>query len=256
MAGEVVSPASANPQKSHYESLHDAYQEYYDPESMAYREQFIYGPLFDGVDLNGCDVADLACGSGATSKSILQRFPRARTFGFDISARACEDYARNLGRPSMEADLTRGVDAGRTFDFAVIIGGIHHCVIDLPGTLRTIRTLLKPGGMLLMMEPSDDFVFAHLRTLWYKVDHYFDAPSEHALSHDKLIALAGSDFSVAKLQYLGGPGYFLIFNSMVFRLPRIVKTTLNKPLVITDVVYNKLPGVWPFPYFVARWRRT
>lgn len=245
-----------NPQKQHYESMHDAYQEYYDAESMRYRERFIYGPLVEGLDLNDKDVADLCCGAGATSRYILKCFPRARTFGFDISKRACAEYRETLGRPAFETDLTRGASADRRFDAAIVIGGIHHCVLDLPNTLRTIRDLLKPGGLLLMMEPSDEGLFAGLRRLWYRYDRYFDAGSEHALVHRDLLAMAGDDFSLVDVHHLGGPGYFLIFNSMIFRLPGAMKRALAAPLSAMDAAYNLLPGrVW-YPYFVARWRRS
>lgn len=249
-------PAAANPQKTHYEAIHDAYQEYYDAGSMAYRERFIYGPLLDGLDLNDKDVADLACGAGATSKAILARFPRARTFGFDISARACAEYEASVGRPAREADLTQPLDLGRTFDAAIIIGGLHHCVADLPRTLENVRALLKPGGLLLMMEPSDDFILAAARQLWYRWDRYFDADTEHALSHADLLATAGGGFATDRVRYLGGPGYFLILNSMIFRLPRLVKRALTRPLLAFDAGYSHLPGRVLFPYFVARWRRV
>src|SRR4029453_14736915 len=231
MSAETTTRDTAlNPQKGHSEALHDAYQPYYDAESMVYRERFLYGPLLDGLDLNDKDVAGLACGSGATSRSILSRFPRARTVGIDISARACADYKASVARPSIEADLTRPLDIGQTFDFAVMIGGLHHCVADLAGTLETIHSLLAPGGWLLMMEPSDDFFLAGMRRLWYRWDRYFDAETEHALSHRKILAMASPGFSLVDVKYLGGPGYFLILNSMVFRLPRPLKNALSRPL--------------------------
>ena len=42
-----------NPQKAHYEAIHDAYEaHYYDAPSMAYRDRFIYGPLVKRLDLS------------------------------------------------------------------------------------------------------------------------------------------------------------------------------------------------------------
>jgi SAM-dependent methyltransferase len=254
MSADAARPP-ANPQKEHYETIHDAYQEYYDAESMAYRERFIYGPLFRGLDLDDRDVADLACGGGATSKAILSRFPRARTFGIDLSARACADYRASMGRPAFEADLTRAVDIPQRFDAAVIIGGLHHCVADLSGTMRTIHGLLRPGGLLLMMEPSDDFFLAAVRRFWYRRDRYFDADTEHALSHPEILK-AAPGFTADHVSYVGGPGYFLVLNSMVFRLPRWIKKTLARPLMLADLLYNRLPGSRPFPIFLAQWRRA
>lgn len=248
--------ADENPQKRHYESIHEVFREYYDAASMRYRERFVYGPLLDGIDLDAKDVADLCCGGGATSEYILRRFPRARTYGFDISGRACAEYRETLGQPAFETDLTRGSSVDRTFDAAIVIGGIHHCVVDLPATLRTIGSMLKPGGLLLMMEPSDEGLFAGARRLWYRFDRYFEASTERALVHDDLLAMAGRDFSLIDVRHLGGPGYFLIFNSMIFRLPSAAKRALASPLSAIDALYNRLPGRFWYPYFVARWRRT
>ncbi|HXT22277.1 MAG TPA: class I SAM-dependent methyltransferase, partial [Thermoanaerobaculia bacterium] len=228
---------------------------YYDAESVAYRERFFHDPLFAGLDLDGKDVADLACGSGVTSLAIRRRFPGARTFGFDLSEQACADYEVKVGRPAFVADLTRTVDVGRTFDAAIVIGGLHHCVADLPRTFANIRSLLRPGGLLLMMEPSDDFLLAGLRRLWYRVDHYFEAETERALSHDDILATAGPGWSLVDVRHLGGPAYFLILNSLVFRVPRAMKRALAPPLGAIEAVYNRLPGKLPFACFVARWRR-
>src|ERR1700741_147451 len=89
-------------QKAHYEAIHSDYEDhYYDAESMAFRERFYYDPLFAGLDLNGCSVADLASGSGHNSLAVLRRFPKAVVTGFDISRAAGEDYLKNVGRPCL-----------------------------------------------------------------------------------------------------------------------------------------------------------
>src|SRR5271154_3846183 len=72
-------------QAQHYDRILSDYdQHYYDAQSTVYRERFILGPLVEGLDLNGKEVADLACGSGETSLFLRRRFPGVRTTGFDI----------------------------------------------------------------------------------------------------------------------------------------------------------------------------
>ena len=243
-------------QKQHYEQIHDAYADhYFDRHSMAYRDRFIYRPLFEGLDLNGKDVADLACGSGGNSIALRQLYPDVRLTGYDISAKACADYRERVGQPAVEADLTKAVSHGATHDVALIIGGLHHCIVDLPSTLRNVAALIKPDGLLLMMEPNADFLLEGVRKLWYRHDPYFDAETEHALSHDSILQEARGLFDPLDLQYLGGPGYFLILSSMILRMPKPVKSVLAQPFSLFDVGYNKLPGRAPFPYFLARWRR-
>ncbi len=48
-------------QARHYDRILSDYdRHYYDAQSSAYRERFIIGPLVEGLDLNGLEVADLA----------------------------------------------------------------------------------------------------------------------------------------------------------------------------------------------------
>jgi SAM-dependent methyltransferase len=243
-------------QKQHYEAIHDAYEDhYYDEASMAYRRRFYYEPMFAGLDLGDADVVDLASGSGHNSVEVLRRWPSARPTGVDISDAACAAYRRRVGRPAIQADLTKGVAVPTRFDVAMIFGGLHHCVYDLDGALRTVATLLKPGGLFLMLEPNRSFVLEGLRRLWYRHDAYFDASTEASLDHDVLARQAAGLFMPLDVRYLGGPGYFLIAQSLVFRMPKRVKNLLAPGLITADAVYNRLPGRLGYPYFIARWKR-
>jgi hypothetical protein len=69
---ETTRAENGNPQKAHYERIHDLYSaHYYDESSMKYREEFIYDPLFQGVDLNDKDVLELASGNGANTLAFV-----------------------------------------------------------------------------------------------------------------------------------------------------------------------------------------
>ena len=243
-------------QKSHYETIHDDYERhYFDEHSMIYRERFILGPLFEGLNLAGMRVADFACGSGHNSMAILRRFPGAQTVGFDISSAAVSAYRRTVGQPAEELDLTAGVTGDRTFDAAIIVGGLHHCVSNLSGALDTISSYLKSGSPFLIFEPSSDFLLHGLRRAWYRNDRYFDAETEEALSHRKLAHLGQALFNVDQVRYMGGPGYFLVLNSLIFRMPHSIKGGVARPLMFIDEIYNRVRKPELFPYFIARWNR-
>lgn len=249
-------PGAAEVQQRHYDAIHDAYEaHYYDAASMSYRERFIYRPMFRGIDLDGKEVADLASGSGYNSLALRARFPTARVMGFDISSKACAAYSANVGRPCMQLDLMEGRDLGQRFDAVIVVGGLHHCVSNLDGAFATIAALLRPGGLLLATEPNRSFFLERLRQHWYRVDRYFDAETERALEYEELDGLATRDFERIDVCYLGGPGYFLVLNSLVTRTPRMLKNLLAPALFSIDGIYNRLPGRRMFPYFVARWRR-
>jgi SAM-dependent methyltransferase len=244
-------------QKLHYEAIHSDYEDhYYDSESMAFRERFYYDPLFAGLDLNYCSVADLASGSGHTSLAVLRRFQNAAVTGFDISRVACEAYRHNVGKPCLEADLTKPFEYPDKFDFAVIVGGLHHCVADLPIALRNVAQLLKPGGRFLLLEPNMECVLEGARRLWYRTDKYFDAKTERALSHSEILHQAGEQFRGEGVGYYGGPGYFLISQSLLFRIPKPVKRVISPPLMVVEALFNRVSTRWIHPYFIARWVRN
>jgi len=250
-------PTSAG-QKEHYETIHDDYEShYYGEQSIAYREQFYYAPLFADLDLDHCAVADVASGSGHNSLALLKRFPHVEVTGFEISSTACEAFRRNVGRPCIEADLTRPLTLRPgLFDVAMIFGGLHHCVANLPMLLENLAQLVKHGGLVLMVEPNREFVLDWVRRVWYRLDRYFDSVNERALDHSELLTEAAPYFILRNVGYYGGPGYFLISQSLLFRLPKSVKAAISPALMSLESLFNAVPGKWAHPYFVARWIRT
>jgi SAM-dependent methyltransferase len=244
-------------QKQHYTEIHDAYEaHYYDASSMKYRSRFIHDWLFDGVDLNNASIADLACGSGHNSLAAMERFSGIRTVGFDISEPACASYQRTTGNAAHVLDLTRPAEIDQQFDSAIVIGGLHHCIVDLPQTLRNIAAMVKPGGHLLMMEPSADFALNVVRDKWYASDRYFDAPTEQALSHNVILEQAAPYFEGEAVRYFGGLAYFLILNSLIMRVPLGLKPALWPIVKPIEVAFGNIPWSGMYPCFLARWKRT
>jgi SAM-dependent methyltransferase len=249
--------SQSNKQKEHYEFIHDNYEHhYFDKSSMAYRSRFVYDELFRDLDLNNKLVADLASGSGYNSLAILDRFPSCSPIGFDISQKACDSYRKIVKRDAYLIDLTAGIDPGMRVDVAMIFGGLHHCISNLSATFRTIAHIIKPNGLLLMFEPNSRYFLEGVRKLWYSTDKYFEYDTEAALDHDKISAIGAHNFSPKYCRYMGGPAYFLIYNSLVFRIPQRFKKHIAPPLFILESGYNKLPGRFWYPYFIARWQRN
>ena len=246
----------ANPQAGHYDDILDEYdRHYYDQYSLQYREQFILKPLLEGVDLRGKRVADLASGSGETSRFLSRRFPGVECEGFDVSPEACRRYRERTHQPAREFDLTRGVYDGEPFDAAIIMGGLHHCAADLQGALSAVAQMLRPGGVFLLFEPNRDYMLEAARRLWYRADRYFDADSEMALSHTDLLTAGGDAFECRRVQYFGGPAFFLVYNSLVFRMSGRTKAAIAPALMRAEGVYNRLTPRWLFASFLAQWIR-
>ena len=250
-------PSDSEAQKRLYEKIHEEYEShYYDVDSMTYRERFMYGDLFRNLDLNDCDVAEIASGSGHNTLAILERFPKARVTGYDISEKACIDYRTKTSCDAFQIDLTKEYSGKKNFyDFVVVIGGLHHLVSDLPTTLKNIHSMLKHNGWFLMVEPSKKFFLQGLRDIWYKIDkRYFDPNTEGALDHDELLKLADGMFTVHDVYYRGGPAHMLIYNSMVFRMPKKLKHTIAPTLFSIEKFYNRLHDKRWFSLFYARWQ--
>jgi hypothetical protein len=115
--------------------------------------------------------------------------------------------------------------------------------------------MLKPGGSLLMFEPNADYFLQFARRIWYKVDGYFESDTEGALSHARLLELARDRFACEFVKYLGGPAFFLVYNSLVFRVPLSSKQMIAPVLMTIERAYNRIPGRWPHSSFLARWMR-
>ncbi len=244
-------------QAQHYDAIVDDYEShYYDRTSLAYRQRYIYTQLFNGLDLNGKRVIELACGSGHNTLELLRRFPGADALGVDISPRSCAAFKRNTSRECYEIDLTdRSAQLPPPADVAFVIGGLHHCHKGMTAALDNVSCLIKSGGLLLMVEPNARFFLNAARRKWYTNDKWFRDEEEDAVDYSDLLKMAGAKFDELSVRYLGGPAYFLIFNSLVTRVPLRLKPMIAPALFACDDVYHALPGSAPFPMFIARWVR-
>jgi len=207
------------------------------------------------VDLRGAKVADLASGSGHTSVYLAQRYPGIELTGFDVSPEACVGYRKRVGRPSHQFDLTKRQPAPDVFDACIVMGGLHHCVADLETTFANIAGMLRPGGVLLMFEPNSEYLLQVARDVWYRFDKYFDEKNERALAHDAILRQAQQRFAPESLRYFGGPAFFLVYNSLLFRMPSGLKSATSGLLLGAEALHNRLPGRWLHSSFTARWRR-
>jgi SAM-dependent methyltransferase len=241
-------------QKSHYKNIHDDYEtHYYDPTSMEYRQRFIYDVMFKGLDLNGKRVAELASGSGHNSLALRERFPQAQLTGFDISAKACASYRELLNVEAIEVDLTKPLTNMPTFDCILIFGGLHHCVSDLGTTLLNIADMLEPGGVLLFFEPNSQYILEGARKIWYKYDRYFEENSEAALNHSEMLASTNGRFRINSINYMGGIAFYLIYNSLIFRIPVSMKKYIAPPLFALERLMSYLPGKFLYSSFIGQW---
>lgn len=247
---------SKNTQKQHFENLASEYEShYFDKWSLAYRKEFIYPALWGNLDLNGKDVAELACGSGHNSLVLKEAFPSARLEGYDISPTACRRYTQLVGAKAHEIDLTTQMPEIKQYDAALVVGGLHHCVADLETTLANVASMLRPGGIFMMLEPSNRHFLESLRQIWYKMDKKFDDENEAALDHDEILDIGRKWFDLKRVSYFGGPAFFFVLNSMILRVPLSAKPFTSPPLMVIERLWNAVPIKQLHNVFAAQWQR-
>ncbi|MFG2683605.1 class I SAM-dependent methyltransferase [Streptomyces sp. NPDC048392] len=127
----------------------------------------------------GLHLLDLGCGTGASTRALLRASPRARITAVDASAGMLR---RALAKPwparvrflhlNAEELATAGEDP---FD-AVFAAYLFRNVTDPDAALKTVRTLLRPGGRFAAHEYSLSGSRVH-RALWTAVCHGLVIPA-------------------------------------------------------------------------------
>ena len=252
--GQSVAKTTQERQQAHYEAIHEDYSRHmYDAQSTAYRDRFINGPLFAGIDLNGKRLAEIMCGDGPATIFAKSLSSSVACQGYDLSPTACSAYTTRTGSPSHVHDIITKPLPTAAFDVIVVVGGLHHVVANLDAVIRNIHQGLKPGGVLTMMEPNRAYVLEFGRRLWYRFDKYFDESSEAALSHTDLIARFGSLFAERSVVHCGGPAYFLVLQNMVFRIPQLWKRIYAPLMMQLERAWALVPTRFAHAFFVAQW---
>jgi SAM-dependent methyltransferase len=243
-------------QREHYEAIHDEYsRHYYDATSNAYRDRFINRALLRELDPSTLRMAEIMCGEGPVTDYVIARHPGAAIEGFDISGSACTAYSEKSGRPAQCIDITREPLPPSTYDAVFVSGGLHHIIHDFDACLDNVHRALKSGGTFAMFEPNADYFLNFIRKFWYRRDQYFDAENEQALDYHQLHAKASQRFDEISVTHAGGPAFFLVLNSLIFRLPVSWKRFYAPPLTNLEAIWNLLPGRMAHAYFIAQWRK-
>lgn len=110
------------------------------------------GHWLSGVmPVSGRRALDLGCGAGRQSVALAGRF--GEVDAIDLSVAMIELARSRRSRPNItyrQADLLDAGGAGR-YDFILSVMTLHH-VPDLAAALRHIKTLLAPGGRVVLVD--------------------------------------------------------------------------------------------------------
>ncbi len=104
----------------------------------------------------GCEVADIGCGSGQAAITMARAYPKSVIYGFDNHAPSIERAHENSRKARVENVIFdhKGVDdlsKSQRFSFITTFDVIHD-MADPIGGLKTIRRLLSEDGTYMMLE--------------------------------------------------------------------------------------------------------
>ncbi|HEX6045243.1 MAG TPA: class I SAM-dependent methyltransferase [Pyrinomonadaceae bacterium] len=241
-------------QQAHYDTISADYEAHYSDEwSLAYRRQFIYEPMFAGLDLSGMKILDAMCGTGQTTEYLLDR--GADVTGLDISNEVIQSFrARWTNVHAVKRSLLDSGLPASSFDVVVVVGGLHHIHPNLNLAMQEIHRVLKPGGYLCFMEPHSGSFPDLIRRVWYKLDRYF-SDNEEAIDMKALQRNFRSHFELKQANYLGNLAFLLVLNSLIFRVPTWAKKFYSPLLMKLEATIHKFQCKLTSCFVVAQWQK-
>lgn len=102
-------------------------------------------------------IADVGCGEGWASIAMAKGFPRVKVDGFDIDAASVEAAREHADAEGVSERVTfSSADAGAvSADGGYDLVTAFECIHDVPdpvAVLSTMRTLARPGGVVMVMD--------------------------------------------------------------------------------------------------------
>jgi SAM-dependent methyltransferase len=119
--------------------------------------------VLDGLDLTGCSVLDIGCGSGGITVDLVRRHGAAEVIGIDVEQLVCEHARRRVERAGL-ADLVeiRLAAPGplpfapQSFDVVFSKDSIVH-IADKESLCADVFAVLRPGGWFA----ASDWLISH-----------------------------------------------------------------------------------------------
>jgi ubiquinone/menaquinone biosynthesis C-methylase UbiE len=131
-------------------------------------------------------VVDVGCGYGRSFKLLKERFAAQRVIGVDVDRQILADAARQAKADGVEVELMQasGSDlpiADQSADLVLCHQTLHHFV-DQEETLREIRRILKPGGLLLVAESTRAYIHSWIIRLLFRHPMHVQRTAEQYLA--------------------------------------------------------------------------
>ncbi len=240
----------ANKQTKHFYEINSEYEKhYYSESSLFWRRINFWDFVLDGKYIKTSHIAEFCCGDGYNLDFLKSRLGPQTAHGYDISKIAIRKMSEKFGLKGFVFDLTKPLDLQKKYETIFVVGGLHHCITDLDCAVQNCRNALMDGGHLVVWEPYSGSIMNKLRNIWYKRDKYFEETTERAIHIDEIVK---HGFEIEKIKFSGGLGYYLVGNSMIFRLPLILVSWISRPLTFFDLYFDKiLPRIFSAVFFAV-----
>ena len=145
------------------------------------------------LPVTGARVLEVGCATGSVLAVI--REAGHQVVGIDLSRRFAEAARMLYGLDVRVGDVLEAEWAEGTFDMALLLGTVSN-LGDVPGTLSTLRRLLKSGGTLVLNFPNAQSLVARL----YGSRFWMFVPSANTFMTERgcRAALANAGFTVRR----------------------------------------------------------
>lgn len=241
-------------QAAHYDRIAEGYEAHYaDRWSLAYRARFISGRMTEGLPLREMKMLDAMCGSGELTDYLVGH--GADVTGIDISPAVIDRFrAKHPSAKGIVGSIFETGFADASFDCVAVSLALHHAEPNTAAAIDEIARILKPGGWLVFSEPSRGSALDLLRRFWYRFDPLFES-NERAVDLDALETANRDRFEFVSKRYGGNIAYLLVYNSMVFRVPLVLKRIYSPALMRLERVLENVQGRRTACMVTVQWRK-
>ena len=246
--------SSEEAQKRHYNQISEAYAAHYgDNWSQKYRNKFINQSLVKDINLDGKLVLEGMCGSGETTDFLLKK--QAKVIGLDISEQEIDNFKnRWVDCDARCSSIRKTGFEDDQFDVVLVVGGLHHVHPHVDEVIEEIHRVLKPGGYFCFFEPHKNSLPDALRKVWYKHDNLF-ADNEESIDVEHIKDKFREKFKFVTTEYGGNIGYLTIFNSMILRIPLILKPFISPVLMLIESLIMPFQTKYTSCFVIGRWQK-
>jgi SAM-dependent methyltransferase len=120
----------------------------------------------------GLSCADFGCGTGGLVGKLRKRFPTWSVVGLDKSEAALKFAARNYGPYFIRGDVQQPPFSADYFDVIFAVDVMYHKDVQPVRMLGGIFAVLKPGGVVILNNPSYEWLRSYHDTFVHSARRY------------------------------------------------------------------------------------